>query len=70
MVSRGYSVVVVLGPLVEVASLVVEHRFYMHKLQKLQLWAWFLSGVWNLLGPGLEPVSSALAGRFLSTVSS
>ena len=36
MASRGYSVVVVLGPLIVAASLVVQHRFYVHKLQKLQ----------------------------------
>ena len=24
--------------------------------------------MWDLLGPGLEPVSPALAGRFLTTV--
>ena len=33
---RGYSVVVVLGSLTAVASLVVEHGAYVHKLQKLQ----------------------------------
>ena len=27
-----------------------------------------LHGMWDLLGPGLEPVSPALAGRFLTTV--
>ena len=26
-----------------------------------------LQGMWNLCGPGMEPVSAALAGRFLST---
>ena len=30
--------------------------------------AWLLRGVWDLPGPGLEPVSPALAGRFLTTV--
>ena len=25
------------------------------------------SGLWNLPGPGIEPVSPALAGRFLTT---
>ena len=30
--------------------------------------ALLLHGVWNLPGPGIEPVSPALAGRFLSTV--
>jgi len=27
-----------------------------------------LHSMWNLSGPGIEPVSPALAGRFLSTV--
>ena len=31
-------------------------------------WAQLLCGMWSLLGPGLEPVSPALAGGFLSTV--
>ena len=30
--------------------------------------ALLLCGMWDLLGPGLEPVSPALAGRFLTTV--
>ena len=29
---------------------------------------WLLRGMWNLLGPGIEPMSPALAGGFLSTV--
>ena len=29
--------------------------------------AWLLPGMWSLLGPGLKPVSPALAGGFLST---
>ena len=29
--------------------------------------AWLLRGMWDLPGPGLEPVSPALAGRFLTT---
>ena len=29
---------------------------------------YLLLGMWNLLGPRIEPVSPALAGRFLSTV--
>ena len=29
---------------------------------------YLLLGMWNLLGPGIEPVSPALTGRFLSTV--
>ena len=31
-------------------------------------WAQLLHGVWNLPGPGLEPMAPALAGRFLSMV--
>ena len=30
--------------------------------------AWLLHGMWDLPGPGLEPVSPALAGGFLTTV--
>ena len=29
--------------------------------------AYLLRGMWDLLGPGLEPVSPALAGGFLTT---
>ena len=29
--------------------------------------AWLLCGMWDLPGPGLKPVSPALAGRFLTT---
>ena len=29
--------------------------------------AWLLHHMWNLPGPEIEPVSPALAGRFLST---
>ena len=30
-------------------------------------WAYLLHGMWDLLGPGVEPVSSALAGGFPTT---
>ena len=30
--------------------------------------AYLLHGMWDLPGPGIEPVSPALAGRFLTTV--
>ena len=30
-------------------------------------WASLLHGMWNLPGPGIEPVSTALAGGYLST---
>ena len=29
--------------------------------------AWLLCSMWDLPGPGLEPMSPALAGRFLTT---
>ena len=29
--------------------------------------AWLLHSMWDLPGPGIEPVSPALAGRFLTT---
>ena len=28
---------------------------------------WLLPGIWNLPGPGIEPVCPALAGRFLNS---
>ena len=31
-------------------------------------WAWLLLSIWNLPGPGMEPVTPTLVGRFLSTV--
>ena len=30
-------------------------------------WAWLLPGMWNLPRPGIEPMSPALAGEFLTT---
>ena len=30
-------------------------------------WAWLLLGMWDLPGPGIKPVSFALAGRFFTT---
>ena len=30
-------------------------------------WAWLLRGMWDLSEPGLDPVSPALAGGFLTT---
>ena len=45
------------------ASVVVAHR-----LSSCGLRAQLLRGMWDLPGPGLEPVTPALAGRFLTTV--
>ena len=66
--SRGYSLVLVLGPLVAVASpmeyrlsgsgasVVVAHRLSCP------------GGMWDLPRPGFEPASLPLAGGFLTTV--
>ena len=37
------------------------------RLSSCGAWASLLRGMWDLPGPGLEPVSPALAGRFLTT---
>ena len=44
------------------ASVVVARR-----LSSCGAWALLLCGMWDLPGPGLEPVSPALAGGFLTT---
>ena len=38
------------------------------RLSSCGAWAQLLHGMWDLPGPGLEPVSPALAGRFPTTV--
>ena len=38
-----------------------------HRLSSCGTWAQLLHGMWDLPGPGLKPVSPALAGRFLTT---
>ena len=40
-----------------------------HRLSSCGTWAQLLCGMWDLPGPGLEPVSPALAGGFLTTAS-
>ena len=37
------------------------------RLSSCGAWAWLLHSMWDLPGPGLEPVSPALAGGFLTT---
>jgi len=54
-------VVVALG-LQSTGSVVAAGRLHSHGT-----WALLLQGMWNLPGPGIEPVSPALAGGFLST---
>ena len=38
-----------------------------HSLSSCGTWAQLLHGMWDLPGPGLEPMSPALAGGFLTT---
>ena len=59
--------IAVCGPLTVVASLVVEHRLQMRRLSNCGSRAQLLCGMWDLPRPGLEPVSTALAGRFSTT---
>ena len=56
------------------ASVVVAHglsgcgsRALERRLSSCGAWAWLLCGMWDLPGRGLEPVSTALAGGFLTT---
>ena len=49
------------------ASLVAEHRLQMRRLSSCGSRAQLLRGMWDPPRPGLEPVSPALAGRFLTT---
>ena len=55
------------------ASVVVAHRLSScgtwaleHRLSSSGAWPELLRGMWDLPGPGIEPVSPALAGRFLT----
>ena len=57
------------------ASVVVAHglsscgsRALECRLSSCGSWAQLLHGMWDLPGPGLEPMSPALAGGFLTTV--
>ena len=64
---RGPLLIAVRGPLTIAASLVVEHRLQTHRLSSCGSRAQLLHGMWDLPRPGLEPVSPALAGGFLTT---
>ena len=59
--------IAVRGPLTIAASLVAEHRLQTRRLSNCGPWDQLLRGMWDLPRPGLEPVSPALAGRFLTT---
>ena len=61
-VIRGYSLVAVHALLIKVASPVVERR-----PSSCGAWAQLPRGTWDLPRPGMQPVSPALAGGFLTT---
>ena len=65
---RGLLFFAVRGLLIAVASLVAEHGLYAGRLSSCGARAQPLRSMWDLPGSGLEPVSPALAGRFLTTV--
>ena len=65
---RGPLFIAVRRPLTIAASLVAEHRLQRRRLSNCGTRAHSLCGMWDLPSPGLEPVSSALAGRFSTTV--
>ena len=54
------------GPLTIVASLVAEHKLQTRRLSSCGSRAQLPRGMWDLPRAGLEPVSPALAGRFLT----
>ena len=64
---RGPLLIAVRGPLTIAASLVAEHRLQTRRLSSCGSQAQLLRGMWDLPRPGLEPVSPALAGIFLTT---
>ena len=64
---RGPLFITVRRPLTIAASLVAEHRLQTRRVSNCGSRAQSLRGMWDLLRPGLEPVSPALAGRFSTT---
>ena len=66
---RGPLFIAVRGPLTIAASLVAEDRLQTRRLSNCGSRAQLLRGMWDPPRPGLEPVSSALAGGFLTTAS-
>ena len=64
---RGPLFITVRGPLTIAASLVAEHRLQTRRLSSCGSRAQLLRGMWDPPGPGLEPVSPALAGRLSTT---
>ena len=64
---RGPLFIAMRRPLTIAASLVAEHRLQTRRLSSCGSRAQLLRSMWDLSGPGLEPVSPALAGRFSTT---
>ena len=64
---QGPLFIAVCGPLTIMASLVAEHRLQMRRLSNCGSRAQLLRGMWDLPRPGLEPMSPALTGGFLTT---
>ena len=64
---RGPLFIAVRGPLTVAASPVAEHGLQTRRLSSCGARAQLLRGMWDLPRPGLEPVSPALAGGFLTT---
>ena len=64
---RGPLFIAVRGPLTVAASLVAEDRLQTRRLSSCGSRSQLLRGMWDLPGPGHEPVSPALAGGFSTT---
>ena len=64
---RGPLLIAVRGPLTIAVSLVAEHRLQTCRLSNCGSRAQLLHGMWDPPGPGLKPVSPALAGRLSTT---
>ena len=64
---RGPLFIAVRGPLTAVASPVAEHRLQTRRLSSCGPQAQPLRGMWDLPGPGHEPVSPELAGGLPTT---
>ena len=66
-VSRIYSFILVHGVLIALASLVQSTGSRHTDFSSCGAWTWLFHDMWDLLGPGIKPVSLALQGGFLTT---
>ena len=67
LASRGYSLAAVLSLSLQWLLLLQSSGPRHTGFSSRGAWAQLLHDLWDLPGPGKEPVSLALAGRFLST---